>query len=157
MSAALSTSARLSLMLQDLAASISTILHDVTGDDLAFVLVIQADKTAQYISNASRKDGTELIESLLARWKAGRADIPAHYNPDLAALSEPATAAPEPVAAGWASYFPSGEIAQATTNPKVAQGWRNAGGDVRPLFDTPSTPAEQAAPQHRNAQNDKST
>jgi hypothetical protein len=38
---------------------------------------------AQYVSNASRKDGTDLIESLLARWKANRADIPAHYNPDL--------------------------------------------------------------------------
>jgi hypothetical protein len=26
-----------------------------------------------------------LIESLLMRWKLGRADIPAHYNPDLRA------------------------------------------------------------------------
>ncbi|MEY5098662.1 MAG: hypothetical protein RJA36_1381, partial [Pseudomonadota bacterium] len=46
---------------------------------------------AQYVSNATRDDGRELIESLLARWKAGRADIPAHYNPDLRA----------PKAASW--------------------------------------------------------
>jgi hypothetical protein len=48
-------------------------------------MVLQADKTAQYVSSLDRKDGRELIESLLARWKAGRADIPAHYNPDLRA------------------------------------------------------------------------
>jgi hypothetical protein len=47
------------------------------------VLVCQAEQVAQYVSNTKRADGIELIESLLARWKAGRADIPAHYNPDL--------------------------------------------------------------------------
>ena len=46
------------------------------------------DKAAQYVSNCDRKDGSELIESLLARWKAGRADIPAHYNPDLRTPSD---------------------------------------------------------------------
>lgn len=79
----MSASARLSVRLQDIAQSLADVLDDVAGEPIAFVLVLNADKTAQYISNCNRKDATDLIESLLARWKAGRADIPAHYNPDL--------------------------------------------------------------------------
>lgn len=80
-----SQSVRVSLVLQDLAAGINHVLKETAGDEVAFVLVVQADNVAQYVSNTDRKDGSELIESLLARWKAGRADIPAHYNPDLMA------------------------------------------------------------------------
>ena len=76
-------SARLSIDLQDIAARVHTLLEQSAGEPCAFVLVVQADKVAQYVSNTDRKDGKELIESLLNRWKAGRADIPAHYNPDL--------------------------------------------------------------------------
>ncbi len=79
----MSASARLSVRLQDIAQSLAEVLDEVAGEPIAFVLVLNADKTAQYISNCDRQDGRELIESLLARWKAGRADIPAHYNPDL--------------------------------------------------------------------------
>lgn len=78
-----SQSARVSLQLQDLAAGINAVLAEAAGEEIAFVLIVQADKVAQYVSNATRADGIELIESLLARWKAARADIPAHYNPDL--------------------------------------------------------------------------
>ena len=79
----MSASARLRVRLQDIAQSLAEVLDEVAGEPIAFVLVLNADKTAQYISNCDRKDGRELIESLLARWKAGRADIPAHMNPDL--------------------------------------------------------------------------
>ena len=79
----MSASARLSVRLQDIAQSLSEVLDEVAGEPIAFVLVLNADKVAQYVSNCDRKDGRELIESLLARWAAGRADIPAHYNPDL--------------------------------------------------------------------------
>ena len=79
----MSASARLSVRLQDVAQSLADVLDEIAGEPIAFVLVLNADKTAQYVSNCDRKDGRELIESLLARWKAGRADIPAHYNPDL--------------------------------------------------------------------------
>jgi len=80
-------SARLSVRLQDIAQSLAEVLDEVAGEPIAFVLVLNADKTAQYVSNCDRKDGVELIESLLARWQAGRADIPAHYNPDLKGLN----------------------------------------------------------------------
>lgn len=79
----MSASARLSVRLQDIAQSLAEVLDEVAGEPVPFVLVLHADKTAQYVSSLNRKDGRELIESLLARWKAGRADIPAHYNPDI--------------------------------------------------------------------------
>lgn len=81
--ARVSASARLSVRLQAIAQALEDTLNEAAGEPCAFVLVLQADGVAQYVSNADRKDGRELIESLLARWKAGRADIPAHYNPDL--------------------------------------------------------------------------
>lgn len=73
----------LSVGLPFLAAAIGDALTDVAGNQCAFVLLISHDGVTQYVSNASRRDGIELIESLLERWKQGRADIPAHYNPDL--------------------------------------------------------------------------
>lgn len=74
---------RVSLSLQELAQYADDFLKERAGERVAFVLIVAVDDVAQYVSNADRKDGRELIESLLARWKAGRADIPAHYNPDL--------------------------------------------------------------------------
>lgn len=76
-------SMRLSVSLQGIASQIEDALTDAAGERVHWVLIVNADDVSQYVSNADRKSGTELIESLLARWKAGRADIPAHYNPDL--------------------------------------------------------------------------
>lgn len=78
----MSQSARLSVSLQRIAKELNANLRAAVDEEIAWVLVCQTDGVAQYVSNASRKDGTELLESLLARWKAGRADIPAHMNPD---------------------------------------------------------------------------
>jgi hypothetical protein len=78
-------SARLSVDLQDIAARLHTMLEQSAGEPCAFVLVCQADGVAQYVSNADRKDGRDLLQSLMDRWDAKRADIPAHYNPDLRA------------------------------------------------------------------------
>lgn len=74
---------QVSVSLQQLATVVDDFLTARAGERVAFVLVVSTDGVSQYISNASRADGTELIEALLARWKAGRADIPAHMNPDL--------------------------------------------------------------------------
>jgi len=76
-------SMRLSVSLQGIASQIEDALADAAGQRVNWVLIVNADDVAQYVSNADRKSGVELIESLLARWKAGRADIPAHMNPDL--------------------------------------------------------------------------
>jgi len=79
----MSASARLSVRLQDIAEALEEVLAEVAGAPVPFVLVLQADQVAQYVSTCSRIDGRDLIESLVRRWEAGRADIPAHYNPDL--------------------------------------------------------------------------
>ena len=76
-------SMRLSVSLQAIAQQLDDALADVAGKRVNFVLVLDADDVSQYISNCQRADGVAIIEGLLARWKAGRADIPAHYNPDL--------------------------------------------------------------------------
>lgn len=76
-------SMRLSVSLQGIASQIEDALADAAGERVSWVLMVNADDVTQYVSNCDRKDGVELIESLLARWKAGRADIPAHMNPDL--------------------------------------------------------------------------
>lgn len=76
-------SMRLSVSLQGIASQIEDALTDAAGERVHWVLIVNSDDVSQYVSNADRKSGTELIESLLARWKAGRADIPAHMNPDL--------------------------------------------------------------------------
>ena len=79
----MSQSARLSIALQGVAQSLNKLLTEAAGEEIAWVMVCQADGVAQYVSNCDRKDGRELLESLLDRWNVGRADIPAHYNPDL--------------------------------------------------------------------------
>ena len=74
---------KLSLSLQDIAASLDMILKDITGAKQAFALVVAVDGTVQYVSNSDRQGLMKLLEELLARQKANKADIPAHYNPDL--------------------------------------------------------------------------
>lgn len=74
---------KVSVSLQELATMIDDFLAARAGERVAFTLVVNTNGVAQYVSNIGRVEGTEMIESLLARWKAGRADIPAHYNPDL--------------------------------------------------------------------------
>jgi hypothetical protein len=72
-----------SLVLNSLAATIEDTLSAAAGERIGFVLVLTVAGTAQYISNGDRADGIAILKSLLTRWEAGRADIPAHYNPDL--------------------------------------------------------------------------
>lgn len=79
----MSTSIKLSVALQEIANILDDMLEQVAGERISFVLILNADEVAQYVSNTKREDGVKLIESLLDRWKRGRADIPAHYNPDL--------------------------------------------------------------------------
>jgi hypothetical protein len=72
-----------SLSMQQLAQEVDDFLAARAGERVAFVIVASVGGVSQYVSNAARADGVDMIEHLLARWEAGRADIPAHYNPDL--------------------------------------------------------------------------
>lgn len=79
----MSASMLLSIHMQAIADALSAVLDGFAQESVPFVLVLATDGIAQYVSNLKRQDSVELMETLLARWKAGRADIPAHYNPDL--------------------------------------------------------------------------
>jgi len=72
-----------SLALQQMAQEIDDFLAQRAGERVPFVIVLEVGGVAQYVSNTKRADGVAMIEHLFSRWKAGRADIPAHYNPDL--------------------------------------------------------------------------
>ncbi len=74
---------RLSTGLQNVAGLIDDELKLYASERVSFVLICQVDGVAQYVSNTERKDGIELLQSLLDRWRQRRADIPAHINPDL--------------------------------------------------------------------------
>lgn len=79
----MTTHIRLSVRMQEIAAQVNQLLSEAAGQDVAWVLVCTTEGVSQYVSNTTRSDGAEMIEHLLARWNANRADIPAHYNPDL--------------------------------------------------------------------------
>jgi hypothetical protein len=76
---------RVSLSLQELAQLVEGFLTERAGVRCSYVLMVNVGSVTQYVSNTDRKDGMALIENLLARWSANRADIPGHYNPDLKA------------------------------------------------------------------------
>lgn len=65
----LSASLNLSIRLQAIAQALEDTLNEAAGEPCAFVLVLQADGVAQYVSNCDRKDGRELIESLFSKAK----------------------------------------------------------------------------------------
>jgi hypothetical protein len=71
------------LSLQDLAQFLQDYLEDRADEWIGFVLMVQTGNVTQYVSNCTREDGKKLIQKLLERWEKNRADIPAHYNPDL--------------------------------------------------------------------------
>lgn len=73
----------LSVHLQDILSDLSGLLKAATGKELPFVLVVQTDIVVQYASNCDRAAVISVLEELLLRWRLNRADIPAHYNPDL--------------------------------------------------------------------------
>lgn len=74
---------RLSIALPVVAELLDGLLETAAGERVSWVLVCHTGKVAQYISNTDRKDGVELLEDTLSRWNKGKADIPAHYNPDI--------------------------------------------------------------------------
>jgi hypothetical protein len=73
----------LSAGLQPLASGLTDVLQEMTGKPVAFMLVCGVGGSVQYVSNVERAQAKELLTELLQRWEAGRADIPAHMNPDL--------------------------------------------------------------------------
>lgn len=112
----MSASMKISIAAQTLAQALSDVLEETAGEPVGFVLVMSADNIAQYVANVDRADGKELLQSLLDRWKAGRADIPAHYNPD---LKNPA----EVAGIKWPVMPPSKNQSPILFEDGYAEGW----------------------------------
>lgn len=74
---------RMSLCLQGVAQGLGEYLEEQIGEPVPFILVTQAGETTQYVANGDRADCIKVLRELLDRMEAGRADIPAIYNPDL--------------------------------------------------------------------------
>lgn len=75
---------KVSMVLQRISNEINASLRAAAGEECAFMLVLQTpDAVVHYISNAARSDAAMLMVTQLQHWDAGRADIPAHYNPNL--------------------------------------------------------------------------
>jgi hypothetical protein len=78
------TIANISINLQQIARMLNIRLLRLNGNKpVFFIFALENDGVAQYISNGERHDGVDLMRSLIARWEAGKADIPPHINPDL--------------------------------------------------------------------------
>lgn len=75
---------KVSLQLQRISNEVNASLRQAAGEECAFFLLTQTpDGVVHYISNAPREGTAMLMVTQLQHWDAGRADIPAHYNPDL--------------------------------------------------------------------------
>lgn len=75
---------KVSMVLQRISHEINASLRNAAGEECAFMLILQTpDGVVQYISNVARADAAMLMVTQLQHWDAGRADIPAHYNPNL--------------------------------------------------------------------------
>ena len=74
---------RLSCNLQQAAAAIQECLSELAGKQVEFILLAHVDNVMQYVSTIDREESMSILAQLLERWKSNKADIPAHYNPDL--------------------------------------------------------------------------
>lgn len=69
---------RLSLALNTLAAGLNETIRELTGEQMAFCLVVFTGHRMQYVSNADREQVADALETLLKNWRAGLPDVPAH-------------------------------------------------------------------------------
>lgn len=74
----MSTSMKVSARLQDAARLVDEFLEEAAGERVSFSLIVWTKGTINYVSNAEREDVLMALEEMIARWKAGHPDIPAH-------------------------------------------------------------------------------
>jgi hypothetical protein len=73
---------RISLAGQQIGKVVQEYLDAIAGQETAYVLLISADQTVQYLANVDRRTGMHMVASQLEHWKKAGADIPAHLNVD---------------------------------------------------------------------------
>jgi hypothetical protein len=70
--------------LRYIASAIDESLREVTGDGIAFALVVNVDGMSQYVSNLDRDTGADLLRSIVAHIDSGaeevKTDIELHFK-----------------------------------------------------------------------------
>lgn len=72
---------RLSRGLQQIARDLDRALARTAGGTVLFSLIVWSNKPGgrmQYVSNTARPDTIKALEEMIARWKEGMPDVPAH-------------------------------------------------------------------------------
>lgn len=69
---------RVSQDLQAIARELDQRLAQTAGQRVRFSLFVWTEGRASYISTAHRDDVIAVLEGMIARWKDGMPDIPAH-------------------------------------------------------------------------------
>jgi hypothetical protein len=70
---------KVSLGAQDLARELDQRIAEVAGEKVAFSLFVWTRGRCTYVSSASdRREIIQVLEGMIAGWKAGMPDIPAH-------------------------------------------------------------------------------
>lgn len=73
-----------SISMQELANAADKYLHAIAGKRQSFVIIVaDSDGVAHDVYNCSKADAKTLLEGQIKHWDDGKAEIPAHYNPDL--------------------------------------------------------------------------
>lgn len=73
------TSTKVSKNLQSIGRGLDKKLTRAAGERVSFSLFIWTEGRANYISNTSdRKEIAQVLEQMIAQWRAGMPDIPAH-------------------------------------------------------------------------------
>lgn len=71
-------SVRVSRELQAVANELTMRLNGIAGAPVAWSLFVWTDGVANYVANADRKQIIGVLEAMIAKWKEGMPDVPAH-------------------------------------------------------------------------------
>lgn len=63
---------------QDIAADLEAKINEIAGESIGFSLFIWTKGRCTYISNSDRQEIIGVLEGMIAGWKKGMPDIPAH-------------------------------------------------------------------------------
>jgi len=69
---------KVSLAAQDIAKDLGKATEEVAEERVAFSLFIWTEGRCTYISSAEREEIIPVLEGMIAGWKKGMPDIPAH-------------------------------------------------------------------------------
>jgi hypothetical protein len=64
--------------LEKIARRLDRLIEEAAGERVSFSLFVWTEGRCSYISTANRDDVIQVLEGMIAGWKAGMPDVPAH-------------------------------------------------------------------------------